>query len=63
MTRSGNSGEVMDLVKDRTFTVSEEKSVMRLCLGKARKVVENLCGFSAVLGEYQKDYRLSKFCF
>ena len=44
MTRSGNSREVMELVKDRTFTVSKEKSVMRLCLGKARDLRKERSG-------------------
>ena len=55
MTRPGNSREMMELVKDRTFTVSKENSEMRLCLGKARDLrkeeVKNPCGFSAVFGE------------
>ena len=44
VTRSGNSREVMELVKDRTFTVSKEKSVMRLCLGNARDLRKERSG-------------------
>ena len=44
MTRPGNSREMMELVKDRTFTVSKEKSEMRLCLGKARDLRKERSG-------------------
>ena len=60
MTRSGNSEGLMELVKDRTFTVSEEKLVMRLCLGKARILRKESSGEPL---RVQCSTQLSKFCF